>query len=341
LRIVQYSDGQTDRVGVVAGDTLIDLTAAPEAPASVHDLYYRCGGAAVGFPATVERLSERGSPCPAATLEDPGGPLRFRPPVTAPTGRKHLLRIWLAGVTHADSAKLREIEARQAMGQSINVYDRKYRECAVGGIPELFAKTDPDSLVAHREPIARPPSTIRLVPETELVSVYGLGEDGQIERIGFTGGNDYTDNGIEAANPLNLPQAKNWSGGCASLGPALVTDAAFDHRDVTVSCEVLRAGARVARKEGHTGAANLNMPAGLFHLERSLFERIPLEPEALQILFWGTPIVFSDADLADGLLAGDRVRMSFEGLGELENMITAHHPPDQLTRLRGSGQEAV
>jgi len=334
LRIVQYSDGQTDRVGVVAGDTLIDLTATPAASASVHDLYYRCGGAAVGFPAAVERLTERGSPRPAADLDDPGGPLRLRPPVTAPTGRKHLLRIWLAGVTHEDSAKLREIEARQSTGQGIDLYDRKYRECAQGGIPELFPKTDPDSLVAHREPIARPPSTIRLVPETELVSVYGLGADGQIERIGFTGGNDYTDNGIEAANPLNLPQAKNWSGGCASLGPALVTDDAFDHQNVAVSCEVLRAGARVARKEGHTGAANLNMPDGLFHLERSLFERIPLGPEELQILFWGTSIVFSDTDLADGLLAGDRVLLSFEGLGALENIITAYNPPDQLTCLR-------
>lgn len=76
------------------------------------------------------------------------------------------------------------------------------------------------------------------------------------------------------------------------------------------------------------------MPDGLFHLERSLFERIPLEPEEFQVLFWGTPIVFSDTDLADGLLAGDRVRMSFEGLGELENTITAQEPPDQLTRLR-------
>ena len=38
---------------------------------------------------------------------------------------------------------------------------------------------------------------------------------GQVELLGFTGGNDVTDNGIEAANPLNLPQAKNWSGGCA------------------------------------------------------------------------------------------------------------------------------
>jgi len=37
------------------------------------------------------------------------------------------------------------------------------------------------------------------------LNIYSLGEDedDQIKGIGVTGGNDYTDNGIEAASPLN------------------------------------------------------------------------------------------------------------------------------------------
>jgi len=238
-------------------------------------------------------------------------------------------------VTHADSAKLREIEARQSTGMAVNVYDQKYRECSAGGLPELFSKSDPDSVSAHGEAVSRPANTLRLVPETELVTVYGLRADGQVERIGYTGGNDLTDNGIEAQNPLNLPQAKNWSGGYASLGPVVVTDDEFDDGEVEVTCEVVRSGEIIASKAGLTGQNHLNMPDGLFHLERSLFSRIPLKNHQLQILYWGTPIVFSDADLASGLLEGDTVRMTFSGVGELENPVVPLPDAGQLLHLRG------
>ena len=250
-----------------------------------------------------------------------------------PPHTPHKLRIWLAGVTHEDSAKLREIESKQATGASVNVYKQKYRECAKGGIPELFAKTDTANIVGHGGAISHPADTRRLVPETELVTIYGLNASGQIERLGYTGGNDYTDNGIEAENPLNLPQAKNWAHGCASLGPLLVTENTFNDRSVAVSCEVIRNGTRVAYKEGRTGQTHLNMPDGLFHLERSLFSRIPLEPDTLLVFYWGTPIVFAESDLERGLCVGDVVRMTFEGIGPLENPIVPFPETDQLRWL--------
>ena len=175
------------------------------------------------------------------------------------------------------------------------------------------------------------------MPETELVTVYGLNAAGEIERLGYTGGNDYTDNGIEAENPLNLPQAKNWHGGCASLGPVFVTDAAFDDADVAVSCEVVRNGVRVAFKEGRTGQSNLNTPDGLYHLERSLFGRLPLMPGVLQILYWGTPIVFAEEDLEDGLQEDDTVRLVFGGgIGALENPIGPFPEISQLGWLEAN-----
>ena len=171
------------------------------------------------------------------------------------------------------------------------------------------------------------------MPETELVSIYGLSTAGQVELLGFTGGNDVTDNGIEAANPLNLPQAKNWSGGCASLGPVMVTSADFDPSEIIVSCEILRQGSRVAYKEGRTGEAHLNMPDGLVHMERTLFSRIPLQQRQLQALYWGTPLVFAESDLADGLQEGDAVRMSFSGgIGVVENPVMSLATTGQLVR---------
>jgi fumarylacetoacetate (FAA) hydrolase family protein len=340
MKLIQYTDPTrpiADRVGMIEEDTLIDLTASPAAPTSLHDLYYRAGGDRDGVVETCNALAKNGERRSIGGLlenvTDTSQP-HLRSPVTAPAGSDHLLRVWLAGVTHADSAKLREIEAKQSTGVSANVYDQKYRECMDGGLPELFSKTDPDSVSAHGGVITRPATTHRLVPETELVSVYGLRRDGQIERIGFTGGNDYTDNGIEALNPLNLPQAKNWSGGCASLGPMLITDDAFDDLNVKVTCEVIRSDSCVASRAGYTGQEHLNAPDRLFHLERALFERIPLRRYELQVFYWGTPIVFAEDDLQSGLISGDRVQMTFEGIGRLENKIITTDQPTQLARLK-------
>lgn len=342
MRIAQFADPETGRqhVGLVQGEDVLDLTDADGSPTSVHEIYYQGGGDRDGLEAALEAAAKRaagGRRLPLADLLESrpgsGGPHLVKP-VSGPPGQPHGLRIWLAGVTHEDSAKLREIEAKQATGDQVNVYEQKYRETAASGRPELFPKTDPEAVVGHGQAITRPADTERLVPETELVTVYGVNVRGQVERLGYTGGNDATDNGIEATNPLNLPQAKNWDGGCASLGPLLVTEAEYDDGEVEVSCEILRAGQRVGYKAGHTGQRHLNMPDGLYHMEQMLFRRLALRPGELQALYWGTPIVFAEADLADGLQAGDVVRMTFSGgIGTLETPVAALDATDQHKSL--------
>ena len=341
MKLVQFVDSNDQyHVGVVRGAEVVDLTSTATAPDSVWSLYYEHGGDVEGLVSVAERLSQSVD-APRLELkqllgEVAGDGHRLTKPVCGPAANPHGLRVWLAGVTHEDSAKLREIEAKQATGDPVNVYELKYRECARGGRPELFAKGEPESVVGHRDGLTRPNDTLRLVPETELVSVYGLNRNGHVERLGYTGGNDVTDNGIEAANPLNLPQAKNWSGGCASMGPLLVTIDEFDDDEVTVSCAIVRNEDRVGFKAGKTGRSSLNMPEGLFHMERTLLSRIPLEPGMLLALFWGTPIVFSEADLSDGLQVGDELRLHFSGgIGELHNRIVAPQKIDQLGILGG------
>ena len=127
MRIVQYTDPTrpiSDRIGVIEGETLIDLTASPAAPTSLYEVYYRLGGDDKGVVDTCRMLAETGERRSVGSLlenvSDPSQP-HLRSPVTAPTGSNHLLRIWLAGVTHADSANLREIEARQSTGVAVNV----------------------------------------------------------------------------------------------------------------------------------------------------------------------------------------------------------------------------
>ena len=336
LQFVEPASGK-QHLGIVEGEDVVDLSDG-DGPSSVYEVYYDKGGDEIGLEAALSRIKGAKSgrlnlANLLAAREGDGNPYLVKP-VSGPRGDRHALRIWLAGVTHEDSAKLREIEAKQATGSQVNVYEQKYRECAQGGRPELFSKGEPDAVVGHGQKLTRPADTVRLVPETEVVSVYGLNRKGQVERLGYTGGNDGTDNGIEAANPLNLPQAKNWAAGCASLGPALITKSDFDDSDIAVSCEILRSGDRVGFKEGRTGRDHLNMPDGLFHMERSLFSRLPLEAGELLALYWGTPLVFAEADLAGGLLERDVVRMTFSGgIGVLENEIVALEVTDQLRGL--------
>lgn len=340
MKLVQFADPQAGpRVGLVAGSEVIDLTQTSAGPRTLFEIYYDCGGDEVGLEEAVRRLERGASGARRLDLEplmanrDPGRPHLVKP-VSGPPGEPHALRIWLAGVTHGDSARLREIEAKQATGGAVNVYEQKYRECAAGGRPELFSKGDPDTVVGHGQALTRPDDTQRLVPETELVSVYGLNKKGRLERLGYTGGNDATDNGIEATNPLNLPQAKNWAGGCASFGPVLVSADEYDDTAVAVSCEILRDGKRAGFKEGKTGQGYLNMPDKLFHMERALFSRLPLPARHLLVLYWGTPIVFAEQDLAGGLLVGDVVRMNFSGgIGVLENPVVALPETGQLAGL--------
>jgi len=341
MKLLQFRDpasAHPRHLGLVDGDDVIDLTTGG-GPGSVHELYYGGGGDESGFVAAAQVAVKNAAGARRLSLADllaarGDDVAHLDKPVSGPDDDPYKLRVWLAGVTHEDSAKLREIEAKQATGGAVNVYEQKYRECAAGGRPELFSKGDPDAVVGHGQPLTRPADTDRLVPETELVSIYALNRRGQVERIGYTGGNDATDNGIEATNPLNLPQAKNWSGGCASLGPVLVTADAFDDADVTVSCGILRDGERVAFKEGPTGQNNLNMPDGLLHMELTLFRRLPLEPGQLQALYWGTPIVFGEADLASGLLVGDVTKLMFSGgIGTLENSIVPLPQTSQLADL--------
>ena len=341
MKLLQFVDPQSGpHVGLVNGQEVVDLSQGPGAPRTLYEIYYNCGGDEVGLETALRRLEREAGAARRLGLETllagrEGGQPHLVKPVSGPPGEPHALRIWLAGVTHEDSAKLREIEAKQATGGAVNVYEQKYRECAAGGRPELFSKGDPDAVVGHGQTLTRPADTQRLVPETELISVYGLNKKGQLERLGYTGGNDATDNGIEAANPLNLPQAKNWAGGCASFGPIMVTASEYDDTSVTVSCEILRAGKRVGFKEGKTGQGHLNMPDKLYHLEQALFSRLPLEARQLLVFYWGTPIVFADQDLAGGLQVGDLVRMNFSGgIGTLENPVVALPGTGQLAGLK-------
>ena len=162
LQFVEPGDGM--HVGLVDGEQVLDLTGGAGAPRTIYEIYYDLGGDERGLVAAVESLLGAASRTLSLTdLQANRGSERpyLTKPVSGPPGYPHALSVWLAGVTHEVSAKLREIEAQQATGEAVNVYDQKYREVSAGGRPELFSKGDPDAVVGHGQPLTRPAATVR------------------------------------------------------------------------------------------------------------------------------------------------------------------------------------
>ncbi len=207
--------------------------------------------------------------------------------------------VWAAGVTYYRSRSARMEEAKSAGGGDF--YDRVYS----AERPELFFKA-----MASR--VAAPGTSVRIrsdakwsVPEPELTLL--INNRGQI--IGYTVGNDMSSRDIEGENPLYLPQAKVYDRSCA-LGPC-----------VLVNCDPLPASTPIQLEILRGGATEFSAATSLAELKRdpkSLVEYLFRDNNfpSGAMLMTGTGIVPPDSFT---LAVGDRVRITIDPIGTLEN----------------------
>jgi len=207
--------------------------------------------------------------------------------------------VWAAGVTYYRSRSARMEEAKSAGGGDF--YDRVYS----AERPELFFKA-----MASR--VAAPGTSVRIrsdskwnVPEPELTLL--INNRGQI--IGYTIGNDMSSRDIEGENPLYLPQAKVYDRS-AGLGPCVLISSEPLPTTTPIQLEIMRNGATVF--SAATSLAELKRdPKSLVEY---LFRDNNFPSGAL--LMTGTGIVPPDSFT---LAAGDRVRITIDPIGTLEN----------------------
>ncbi len=214
-------------------------------------------------------------------------------PIAAP-------EVWAAGVTYRASRDARDREQRTS-GAGPTPYDRVY----VAARPELFLKATPWRVVPPGGRIGLRGDAHLTVPEPEV----GLVLDGDGRILGYTLGNDVTARDIEGANPLYLPQAKIFEGGCA-VGPAILVAAAAGPGGFDIHCRVERGGATVW--DGRTNTSD--MRRGFGDLVAHLRAHNPLCPGT--VLLTGTGAVPPD-DFT--LLPEDRVAISAAAIGTLRN----------------------
>jgi 2-dehydro-3-deoxy-D-arabinonate dehydratase len=208
--------------------------------------------------------------------------------------------VWAAGVTYKRSEEARK---RESVGAA-RFYDLVYTAAR----PELFFKAPAYRVIGPGQPIHVRRDSRWSVPEPELALVLSP----SLGLIGFTAGNDVSARDIEGENPLYLPQAKVYDNACA-LGPVItLADAMPRPEDTHIRLTIVRSGQSVF--EGATTVAAMARPFD--DLIAWLGKEISFPHGA--VLLTGTGIVPPD-DFT--LAAGDVVRISITGIGELSNPV--------------------
>ncbi len=189
MHIVRYrvSGSEAPRVGVRAGGGVFALPGV----SSLASLW------SLRLAEIRQRIDERDN---AGRV--PADEVTLLPPIDGRT------EVWAAGVTYESSRQARVIESER----SADVYERVYDARR----PELFFKSAGWRVMGDGQTVAIRDDSSVTVPEPEVALVVNK----HAEIAGYTVCDDVSSRSIEGENPLYLPQAKTYLGGCA-LGPAI------------------------------------------------------------------------------------------------------------------------
>ena len=213
--------------------------------------------------------------------------------------------VWCAGVTYERSRGARMEESTEQ-----SVYDRVYAAAR----PELFPKSPAWRVVTDGEPIGIRADSGHDVPEPELAVV--VNRRGEI--VGYTVCNDVSSRSIEGENPLYIPQAKVFAGGCALASGIRPAWEVPRPTDLTITLTVRREGTPVF--DGSTSTAKL--ARALPDLVGALCRANDF-PDGV-VLATGTGIV---PGLEFALRAGDLVDIEVEQVGRLTNEVALGAEP--------------
>ena len=278
VQIIRFVADGEPLTGVLDGDVVTTMAAVP----GVSGL--------LALP-----LSEIREICAA-----PGGRAvaRERAELLAPVDGR--TEVWAAGVTYERSRDARMLESEK----SADIYDLVY----AAERPELFFKSAAWRVRGPGAPVSVRADSDVNVPEPELAVV--LNSAGEV--AGYTICNDMSSRSIEGENPLYLPQAKVYLGGCA-VGPWITPAWEIpDPYDLTIGLTISRAG--IVAWEGSAPTARLHRR--IDELAAYLFREDDF-PEGA-VLSTGTSLV---PDLPFTLRAGDKVSITISGIGVLTNPV--------------------
>jgi len=282
MDIVRFTTGATARVGISDGDCVTELGAASLA------------GLLSESAAVLRRRCES-----ASGTRYPLADVTLLAPIDGRT------EVWAAGVTYELSQRERVKETQGAARFYEQVYEAER--------PELFFKSAAWRVAGPGQPIAVRADSAIDVPEPELALV--LNADAEV--CGYTVCNDVSSRTIEGQNPLYLPQAKVYLGGCA-LGPSIRP--AWEVPDpyrLEIRLTITRGGADVWAGTASTAGLHRKFGELVEHLYRA-----DVFPDGA-VLSTGTSLV---PELPFTLAGGDVVTIAIEHVGVLSNSVVRGRP---------------
>lgn len=232
-------------------------------------------------------------------VEEPAAGVKFLPPLD---GRGE---VWCAGVTYERSRGARMEESSEQ-----SVYDKVYS----ADRPELFQKAPAWRVVVDGEPVGIRSDSGHDVPEPELAVV--ANSHGEI--VGFTVCNDMSSRSIEGVNPLYVPQAKLFAGGCSLASGIRPVWELADPKNLGIRLVIERDGAEVF--------ADTTSTAKLVRELQDLIDVLFLPndfPDGV-VLATGTGIV---PELDFALAEGDVITITIDEVGTLTNTVATGREP--------------
>jgi 2-dehydro-3-deoxy-D-arabinonate dehydratase len=294
-----FVPGKGKRVGIVAADTVLDVTAPRDGVSSVLELIEDTGTAAA-LERRVRALAKTPrARLPYASLDRPPSPRQAHllAPIDPP-------EVWGAGITYRRSREYYEAHNTQETGRTKGIYDFVYESER----PELFFKATASRTMGPNAAIGVRADSTLTASEPELAVV--LGRDGAI--VGYTIGNDLSAWDIERANPLFLPQSKVFDG-CFACGPTLVTAAEVaDPQALELTCTVLRGGRAIY--QGRVNTKEMKRPCVELVAWLCKSNTCP----AGTVLSTGTGILVPDEH---ALAEADVVEITLDAVGTLRNPV--------------------
>jgi hypothetical protein len=225
---------------------------------------------------------------------------RLLPPIDHPDPA-HLL-ISGTGLDHLGSALARDAmhmtaDKEKPMTDSMKMFRMgleggKPKAGEVGAQPEWFYKGDGSSLVPPGHPLELPGFALDGGEEAEIVGIYVISEVGEVFRVGFALGNEYSDHVLERQNYLYLAHSKLRD---CSMGPELLI--CHLPESVAGQVSVIRDGVTIWSNPFQTGEANMTHTISNIehhHFKYSQFRR----PGDVHCHFFGASVLSFSSGVA-------------------------------------------
>ena len=329
MRLIQFfnADG-IRRVGAVDDGQVVHVLANCS---YVRDLALEAQRTGAGLAALVrERMGERTADYAAIVAEN-----RLLPPLDHADPAHCILSG--TGLDHLGSAQARDAMHARLSGATEELTDSmrmfklgleggKPAPGQVGVQPEWFYKGDGSWLAAPGQALELPAYALDGGEEPELVGLYVIGDGGEVLRVGFALGNEYSDHVLERQNYLYLAHSKLRT---ASFGPEVRLGE--PPADIQGTSRILRDGVEVWSGAFLTGEANMTHTIANIehhHFKYAGFRR----PGDVHCHFFGTATLSFAAGFRTQ--AGDVFEIAAPGFGRpLRNPLAAVGGGD-LVRVR-------